>query len=71
MTGDSKNDSVDINKHIEENENGSMILTRTANVLGVTASKVDTIINCLKVRVSSSGHSSRSRGGSSDHDWSD
>jgi len=69
VTGDSKNDSVDINKHIEENENGSAILTRTANVLGVTASKVDTIINCAEGSSIEFWTQFAFRGGSSDNDW--
>jgi len=69
VTGDSKNDSVDINKHIEENPNGSAILTRTANVLGVTASKVDTIINCAEGSSIEFWTQFAFRGGSSDNDW--
>lgn len=69
VTGDSKNDSVDINKHIEENVNGSAILTRTANVLGVTASKVDTIINCAEGKSIEFWTQFAFRGGSSDNDW--
>ena len=69
VTGDSKNDSVDINKHIEENKNGSAILTRTANVLGVTASKVDTIINCAEGKSIEFWTQFAFRGGSSDNDW--
>ena len=44
VTGETGKDAEDINKHIEENPNGSCIITRTANVLGLTASKIDTII---------------------------
>jgi hypothetical protein len=69
VTGDSNNDSVDINKHIEENPNGSAILTRTANVLGVTASKVDTIINCAEGKSIEFWTQFAFRGGSSDNDW--
>jgi len=69
VTGDSNNDSVDINKHIEENTNGSAILTRTANVLGVTASKVDTIINCAEGKSIEFWTQFAFRGGSSDNDW--
>jgi len=69
VTGDLKNDSVDINKHIKENPNGSAILTRTANVLGVTASKVDTIINCAEGSSIEFWTQFAFRGGSSDNDW--
>ena len=68
-TGDSGNDAVDINKHIEENPNGSCILTRTANVLGVTAKAVDTIINCAEGSSIEFWTQFAFRGGSADHDW--
>ena len=48
VTGETGNDAKSIKKHIEENPNGSCIITRTANVLGLTASKIDTIINCAE-----------------------
>ena len=68
--GDSKNDSVDINKHIQENrETGSAIITRTANVLGVTAKEVDTIINCAEGKSIEFWTQFAFRGGSSDNDW--
>ena len=68
-TGDSGNDSDDINKHIAENPNGSCILTRTANVLGVTAKEVDTIVNCAEGSSIEFWTQFAFRGGSSDHDW--
>ena len=68
-TGDSKVDSDAINKHIKENPNGSCILTRTANVLGVTAKEVDTIINCAEGSSIEFWTQFAFRGGSSEHDW--
>lgn len=68
-TGDSKNDADDINKHIAENPNGSCVLTRTANVLGVTAREVDTIVNCAEGSSIEFWTQFAFRGGSSDRDW--
>ena len=69
VTGDSGKNADDINKHIKENENGSCILTRTANVLGVTAKEVDTIINCAEGSSVEFWTQFAFRGGSSDRDW--
>ena len=67
--GDAKVDADAINKHIEENPNGSCILTRTANVLGVTAKHIDTIINCAEGSSIEFWTQFAFRGGSSEHDW--
>ena len=67
--GDAKVNADRINKHIEENPNGSCILTRCANVRGVTAKKVDTIINCAEGSSIEFWTQFAFRGGSSDHDW--
>ena len=69
VTGETGNTADDINKHIEENPNGSCIITRTANVLGVTASKVDTIVNCAEGSSIEFWTQFAFRGGSSDKDW--
>jgi hypothetical protein len=69
VTGETGKDADDINKHIEENPNGSIILTRTANVLGVTASKIDTIINCAEGNSIEFWTQFAFRGGSADRDW--
>ena len=45
VTGETKEDAVTINAHIDANPTGTVILTRSANVLGVTAPKIDTVIN--------------------------
>ena len=59
----------DINKHIRENPKGSCIITRCANVLGVTAEEVDTIINCAEGSSIEFWTQFAFRGGSGDHDW--
>jgi hypothetical protein len=69
VTGDTGKDAEDINLHIAQNPNGSCILTRTANVLGVTASEVDTIINCAEGSSIEFWTQFAFRGGSSDKDW--
>ena len=68
-TGDAKVDADAINKHIAENPNGSCVLTRTANVLGVTAREVDTIVNCAEGSSIEFWTQFAFRGGSSDRDW--
>lgn len=69
VTGDTGKDAEDINFHITQNPNGSCVLTRTANVLGVTASEVDTIINCADGSSIEFWTQFAFRGGSSDKDW--
>ena len=69
VTGETGNTADDINKHIGENPNGSCIITRTANVLGVTAKEVDTIINCAEGSSVEFWTQFAFRGGSADHDW--
>ena len=67
--GDAKVDGDIINKHIKENPNGSCILTRCANVRGVTAEDVDTIINCAEGSSIEFWTQFAFRGGSGNHDW--
>ena len=69
VTGDTDEDAKSINKHIEENPSGSIILTRTANVLGLTASKIDTIMNCAEGSSLEFWTQFAFRGGSSHADW--
>jgi hypothetical protein len=69
VTGETGKTADDINKHIAENPNGSCIITRTANVLGVTAKEVDTIINCAEGSSIEFWTQFAFRGGSADHDW--
>jgi hypothetical protein len=67
VTGDTDKDINDIKKHIEENEY-VVILTRTANVLGVTVD-VDTVINCAEGSSKEFWTQFAFRGGSGDNDW--
>jgi hypothetical protein len=67
--GKTKVKATDINKHIEENPNGSCIITVGANVRGVTAKKVDTIINCADGNSVEFWTQFAFRGGSGEHDW--
>ena len=66
--GDADIDSDLINQHIEENVK-TMIITRWANVLGVTAKKIDTVINCSEGKSTEFWIQGASRGGSGDHDY--
>ena len=67
--GSANVDSDRINKHIDENPNGSCIITQSANVRGVTAKKIDTIINCKEGKSIEFWTQFAFRGGSGDHDW--
>jgi len=69
VTGETGKDADDINKHIGENQKGSCIITRCANVLGVTAEEVDTIINCAEGSSIEFWTQFAFRGGSGNHDW--
>ena len=67
--GVAKVNADDINKHIKENRPGSCIITVGANVRGVTAKQVDTIINCAEGSSIEFWTQFAFRGGSSEHDW--
>ena len=69
VTGETGRDAEDIKKHIDENPIGSCIITRTANVLGLTASKIDTIINCAEGSSIEFWTQFAFRGGSGEHNW--
>ncbi|WVP99937.1 type II restriction-modification system restriction subunit [Synechococcus phage MA10] len=74
VTGDSDADSVAISKHLEEHiedgvKKGAAIITRTANVLGVTAKSIDTVINLSQGESIEFWTQFAFRGGSSDHNW--
>ncbi len=66
--GSAKVDSDMINKHINENV-ASCIITQSANVRGVTAKKIDTIINCKEGKSIEFWTQFAFRGGSGTHDW--
>lgn len=69
VTGDTDKNAEKINEHIEQNPCGSVILTRTANVLGVTACKIDTVINCTEGKSLEFYVQFAFRGGSGKQDW--
>ena len=66
--GSSKKTQTDIEKFLEENPTGAAIITRTANVLGVTAD-VDTVINCAEGASVEFWTQFAFRGGSGENDW--
>ena len=67
-TGDANVDSDMINKHVAENTK-TMVITRWANVLGVTVKEIDTVINCSEGESTEFWIQGASRGGSGDHDY--
>ena len=66
--GNAKVNSDRINKHIDENV-ASCIITQSANVRGVTAKKIDTIINCKEGKSMEFWTQFAFRGGSGEHNW--
>jgi hypothetical protein len=68
VTGDAKKDPDSIRKHVAENEY-SIILTVSANVLGVTVREIDTVINATEGESLNFWTQFAFRGGSSEHDW--
>lgn len=69
VTGDANQDPAAINKHLEENPTGAAIITRTANVLGVTAKTIDTVINLSQGESIEFWNQFAFRGGSGDRSW--
>lgn len=69
VTGDTKENSDTIQKHIAEND-FSIILTVSANVLGVTVKEIDTVINATEGESINFWTQFAFRGGSSEHNWS-
>jgi hypothetical protein len=68
VTSDTKNDQDDINRFLDEHSK-ALIITQSANVLGVTAKKIDTVINCRGGESIEFWTQFAFRGGSGDHDW--
>jgi hypothetical protein len=66
--GDANVDADMIRKHVAENTK-TMIITRWANVLGVTVKEIDTVINCSEGKSTEFWIQGASRGGSGDHDY--
>jgi len=68
VTGDTKENPDTIRKHVAENEY-SIILTVSANVLGVTVKEIDAVINATEGSSINFWTQFAFRGGSSDQDW--
>lgn len=68
VTSDTKNDQDDINRFLDEHSK-ALIITQSANVLGVTAKKIDTVINCRGGESIEFWTQFAFRGGSGEHDW--
>ena len=68
VTGDTGADADEINKFVSEH-NRSVCLTYSANVLGVTQSQWDTVINCREGKSIQFWTQFAFRAGSGDHDW--
>ena len=69
VTGDTKEDQKTIKKHIENNPNGTVIITKLANVLGLTVKEIDTVINFSEGKSLEVWTQVMFRGGSSSQDW--
>jgi len=69
VTGETKEDAVTINAHIDANPTGTVILTRSANVLGVTVPKIDTVINLTEGKSLEFYIQFAFRGGSGERNW--
>ena len=68
VTSDQNKDQEDINLFLDEHPK-ALIITQSANVLGVTAKKIDTVINCRGGDSIEFWTQLAFRGGSGDHDW--
>lgn len=69
VTGDSKKGQTDINIFLEHHKAKAIIITQSANVLGMTATKIDTVINCRGGKSIEFWTQLAFRGGSGEHDW--
>ena len=68
VTSDTTNGPDDINRFLKEHSK-ALILTQSANVLGLTAKKIDTVINCRGGDSLEFWIQLAFRGGSGDHNW--
>ena len=68
VTSDQNKNQQDINLFLDEHPK-ALIITQSANVLGVTAKKIDTVINCRGGDSIEFWTQLAFRGGSGDHDW--
>jgi hypothetical protein len=68
VTGDTNEDQDTINNFCARNSK-ALILTCSANVLGMTCKYIDTVINCRGGESKEFWEQFSFRGGSADHDW--
>ena len=68
VTGDTQSDADDIDQFVQEH-NRTVCLTYSANVLGVTQSLWDTVINCREGKSIQFWTQFAFRAGSGDHNW--
>tara|TARA_R110002012_G_scaffold321698_1_gene550812 strand:- start:4004 stop:6106 length:2103 start_codon:yes stop_codon:yes gene_type:complete len=69
VTGETGADADDINKFVNEHTSKTICLTVSANVLGVTQSLWDTVINAREGRSIQFWNQFAFRAGSGDHNW--
>ena len=69
VTGDTKENQKSIEKHIKDNPSGTVIITKLANVLGLTVKEIDTVINFSEGKSLEVWTQVMFRGGSSPKDW--
>ena len=69
VTGDTKEDQSSIKKHIKDNPSGTIIITKLANVLGLTIKEIDTVVNFSEGKSVEVWTQVMFRGGSSSKDW--
>ena len=69
VTGDANKGQTDINIFLEQHKSKAIIITQSANVLGLTAKKIDTVINCRGGESIEFWTQLAFRGGSGEHDW--
>ena len=69
VTGDTKEDQSSIEKHVKDNPSGTIIITKLANVLGLTVKEIDTVVNFSEGKSVEVWTQVMFRGGSSSKDW--
>lgn len=69
VTGDTKEDQSSIKKHIKDNPSGTIVITKLANVLGLTIKEIDTVVNFSEGKSVEVWTQVMFRGGSSSKDW--
>ena len=69
VTGDTNENQKSIETHIKNNPSGTVIITKLANVLGLTVKEIDTVINFSEGKSLEVWTQVMFRGGSSSKDW--